>query len=348
MKKILEQQKSPMISEKIPRTSILRSPGPFAAESSRKASKIKSILVALDFSPASMKALNYAVSLAKKLNAFVHLVHVQPRDDASALAMGGHLKLEPANAMTFFRRKLTGIQRKYVPSSPPQNSHLRTGRPYQEICDLAHEIKADLIILATRGNTGLKRILLGSTTERVVRFATCPVLVVRQRKGKLRGTGPQRRSASREFKVRKILVPMDFSNCALAGLIYAASLAKQFDARLRLFHALFPLNPAIMEWVSANVSKELEAERINAELELEALLKVNLLRDVECETKISSGYPIDQICGEANRPDIDLVITSTHGRTGFEHALIGSVAEQVVRYVDCPVLVVPSRFDVIS
>jgi nucleotide-binding universal stress UspA family protein len=73
-----------------------------------------------------------------------------------------------------------------------------------------------------------------------------------------------------------------------------------------------------------------------------------ILRDVQCETKISIGYPIDQICGEANRPDIDLVVTSTHGRTRFEHALIGSVAEQVVRYADCAVLVVPSRFDVIS
>jgi hypothetical protein len=67
-----------------------------------------------------------------------------------------------------------------------------------------------------------------------------PVLVVRQRKRKLRGAGPQRPSAGREFKVRKILVPVDFSNCALAGLIYAASLAKQLDARVAPVSHLFP------------------------------------------------------------------------------------------------------------
>jgi nucleotide-binding universal stress UspA family protein len=343
MKKILEQQKSPRVPTKISTRSNIRSPGPITAESDRKALKIKSVLVALDFSSASVKALSYAVSLAKKLNAFVHLVHVQPPSYASALAM-----FESANAIKFLQSELAGIQRKYVPSSLRQNSYLRTGGAYQEICDLAREINADLIVLATRGYTGLKRVLLGSTAERVVRFAPCPVLVVRQRKRKLRGAGPPRPSAGREFKVRKILVPVDFSNCALAGLIYAASLAKQLDARVRLFHAFFPPNPVMMEWVSANVLKELEAERRNAELEMEALPKVNFLRDVECETKISNGYPIDQICGEANRPDIDLVITSTHGRTGFEHALIGSVAEHVVRYANCSVLVVPSRFDVIS
>ena len=69
----------------------------------------------------------------------------------------------------------------------PDFCHLCTGRPYEEICKLAREIAADLIVMPTRGYSGLKRVLLGSTTERVIRHAPCPVLVlrgvVRYRKG---------------------------------------------------------------------------------------------------------------------------------------------------------------------
>ena len=72
-------------------------------------------------------------------------------------------------------------------------------------------------------------------------------------------------------------------------------------------------------------------------------MQLEFLRGVPCATEIRTGYAIQEICAEIERADVDLVITSTHGQSGIKHALLGSVAEHVVRYADCPVLVVPSR-----
>jgi nucleotide-binding universal stress UspA family protein len=146
-----------------------------------------------------------------------------------------------------------------------------------------------------------------------------------------------------KFSPRKILVPLDFSQCSLAGLKYATLFAGLYEAKLRLFHALFPPNPVVVDRISANLSGGLdETRRMNAQLEMEALMQLDFLRGVRCETEIRFGYAIQEICAEIERADIDLVITSTHGQTGMKHALLGSVAEHIVRYVECPVLVVPS------
>jgi nucleotide-binding universal stress UspA family protein len=67
------------------------------------------------------------------------------------------------------------------------------------------------------------------------------------------------------------------------------------------------------------------------------------LRDLPVQTEIRGGFAVDEICAAAGDPMIDLVVTSTHGHTGLKHALIGSVAEHVVRYAPRPVLVIPSR-----
>ena len=171
--------------------------------------KIERILVPLDFSPASTQALDYAVWLAKQFHAAIHLVHVYPPDEASS-AGAGHLLFETAETIERLNEELTGIHRKHVPTFRPENCHIRGGRPYQEIVRVAREIDADLIVLSTRGHSGLKHLLLGSTAERVVRNAPCPVLVTRKRKQKSKAN-------SKTFAVRTILVPTDFSQCSLAG-----------------------------------------------------------------------------------------------------------------------------------
>jgi nucleotide-binding universal stress UspA family protein len=87
----------------------------------------------------------------------------------------------------------------------------------------------------------------------------------------------------------------------------------------------------------------IENARRNAEEQMDKLRQLPSIREVPCETEIRIGPAIDEICGATGESDVDLVVTSTHGRTGFKHALLGSVAEHVVRYADCPVLIVPSR-----
>jgi nucleotide-binding universal stress UspA family protein len=298
--------------------------------------KIERILVPLDFSPASTEALDYAVSLAKQFRAAIHLVHVYPPDEASSVPGAGHLLLRSAEAIEHLNEELTGIHRKHVPTFRPENCHVRTGQPYQEIVCLAREIDADLIALSTRGHSGLKHLLLGSTAERVIRSARCPVLVVRKRKQKSKAT-------SKSFAIRTILVPVDFSTCSLAGLEYAAFLAKRLHVTLRLFHVTYPYtNYVIADRAGARFSGLADAVEQAARIEMDALKQMDFLRGVPVQTEIRAGHAIEEICNAARQPEIDLVVTSTHGRTGFKHALIGSVAEHVARYADSPIMVVPS------
>ncbi len=304
--------------------------------SSRLEFKIERILVPLDFSPASMEALDYAVSLAKQFHAAVHLVHVYPPDEASSVPGAGHLLLQSAEAIERLNEELTGIHRKHVPTFRPENCYIRRGKPYEEIVRLAREIDADLIALSTRGHSGLKHLLLGSTAERVVRNAPCRVLVVRKRKKKSK-------TASESLAIRTILVPVDFSTCSLAGTEYAAFLARKLHATLRLFHVTYPyVDYVIVDRAGARLAALAEAVQEAARQEMDALKQMDFLRGVPVQTEIRAGHATEEICKGAGQPDIDLIVTSTHGRTGLKHALIGSVAEHVVRYAERPVLVVPS------
>ena len=299
--------------------------------------KIEKILVPLDFSRASLQALDYAVWLAKQFGAAIYLVHVYPPDEASTVPGAAHLLLQSAEAIERLNEELTGIHRKHVPTFRPENCHVRGGRPYEEIIRLAREIDADLIALSTRGHSGLKHLLLGSTAERVVRNATCPVLVVRKQKQKAK-------SNRQEFAIRTILVPTDFSQCSLVGTEYAAFLARKFGAILRLFHAMYPYtNYVFIDRAGIRLSGLAEAVEETARQEIDALKQMDFLGGLIVEADLLPGPAVDEICAAAGSPDVDLIVTSTHGRTGLKHALIGSVAEHVVRYAERPVLVVPSH-----
>jgi nucleotide-binding universal stress UspA family protein len=283
-----------------------------------------------------MQAFNYALPLAERFRADLHLVYVHENGHEFSAASMSQLLYDIARTQTWSESAAKSAGPSLLRE---ENCHVLIGRAYKRVCDFASKLPADLIVLATRGQTGLARIVLGSTAERIVQFAPCPVLVTRQRK--------QTEEGSREkfeFVPRNILVPVDFSQCSMAGLKYAALFARAFDARLLLFHALFPPNPMLVDRMSANLPLDLDAtRRMNAQLEMEALTQLYFLRGVACGTEIRTGYAIQEICAAIELGNIDLVITSTHGETGLKHALIGSVAEHVVRYAHCSVVVVPSR-----
>jgi nucleotide-binding universal stress UspA family protein len=301
---------------------------------------IRTVLAPMDLSAASMQALNYAVPIAERFQADLHLVYVHENGHEFSTESMSQLLHDIAKMRTSVERAPQAGRPSLIRA---ENCHVLIGRAYPKACDLARELTADLIVLATRGQTGLARILLGSTAERIVQFAPCPVLAARQRKRPEQTGGGERTPGQFGFAPRRILVPVDFSQCSLAGVKYAALFAKTFGAKLRLFHTLFPPNPVVIDRISANLSGEWDqTRRMNAQLEMEALMQLEFLRGVACETEIRTGYAIQEICAEIERADVDLVITSTHGQTGIKHALLGSVAEHVVRYAECPVLVVPS------
>jgi nucleotide-binding universal stress UspA family protein len=144
-----------------------------------KGFRAQKILVPLDFSEGSRNALRYAHSLAKqfggKLVLFYALEPVATPDFAYHPLM-----MEPEEAAANARKQLETLCRKEgVDASSVAEIIVREGVAYGEIAETAKKLKADLIVIATHGNTGLTHVLLGSTAERVVRHASCPVLVVR-------------------------------------------------------------------------------------------------------------------------------------------------------------------------
>ena len=138
------------------------------------------ILVPVDFSAPAEKALRYAVSFARQFAAKIALLHVRPIPYYPA-EMGGFPTVIPADEPPTEKvQARLDADASLVPPEMRDRTLLRTGAAYDEICKAARELEADMIIIATHGRTGLKHILLGSTTERVVRHAPCPVLVVRE------------------------------------------------------------------------------------------------------------------------------------------------------------------------
>jgi nucleotide-binding universal stress UspA family protein len=143
--------------------------------------KIKSILVPIDFSETSKKALVYAVRMAEQFGAKIVLLNVV--EPIATPDMAYHpLMLEPEKARQVARERLdTVCRRARLSGRLFDKIVVRHGSPFTEITEAARTLKVDLIILTTHGYTGLKHVFMGSTAERVVRHAPCPVLIVREK-----------------------------------------------------------------------------------------------------------------------------------------------------------------------
>lgn len=143
------------------------------------------------------------------------------------------------------------------------------------------------------------------------------------------------------FKLKTILVPVDFSKCSKKALQYALPFAKQFNAAVVLLHVV-PRHCTIGENSSAG-DYELELAmglRQNAARQLKEVAEEFFPRDLQVRVETCLGAEAIEIAEEAKKLEADLIVISTHGRTGRAHALAGSVAENLVQLAPCPVLVV--------
>lgn len=308
-------------------------------------SNLRNILVPVDFSPVSIEAIETAKSVAHYLGATIHLVHVH-HEQYPVTFMGPVFSAgRPAVSFEEHRREtllgvLQDLARRYeLPAAG--TIHLREGAVvFHEVCRLAEKLPADLIVIPTHGRTGLKHVFLGSTAERVVQHAPCPVLVTRERAAKSR----RKRSEEAAGRMKTILVPVDFSDSSLRALDYAIDLAGRVSARLVVFHAAHLGDMASVDGFGAQRVADLtKIAQDDAARQMQEFVGLVNFRGVKYETVVQTGRPVAEICDIAKGRDVDLIITATHGRTGFEHLMIGSVAEQVVRRAGRSVLVVPSH-----
>ena len=292
--------------------------------------RVRRILVTTDFSRPSLTAIPYALAVARHFGAKLHLLHVVDTTQFSSKSLMLPL-ISPAELSRPLLNRLQGIALKFSPSGEIHVMKPREGRAYNEICESARKSGAGLIVIATHGTTGFQHVWLGSTAERVVQHSPCPVLVVRQRGRRFQEGG---------IRLRKILVPLDFSDCSRVAFDCGAMLASEFHAELLLAHVIDPFCfPFGDEYAGIHSARLMEEARASAQTEMK---KMVAQAKVPYSIRIMEGSPVTEICNLTKR-DVDLIIISTHGRSGLGRVLIGSMAERVVRHATCPVLVIPVR-----
>lgn len=141
--------------------------------------KVRRILVPLDFSGQSRQALRWAVPLAAQHKARITLVHVLPLPPYQAVELELPLP-RLAEQQDAALRRLEKTAAAHIPPALHDQNLVLTGHAGPQIVDAAHEHAIDLIVISTKGRSGLQRLLLGSTAEHVVRHARCPVLAIRR------------------------------------------------------------------------------------------------------------------------------------------------------------------------
>lgn len=142
-----------------------------------------------------------------------------------------------------------------------------------------------------------------------------------------------------EPSIKKVLVPVDFSDYSKSSLKYAVNFAKHFGAELYLIYVVEPMvyPPDFSMGQIAIPSIDVELDKRASE-ELNNLGKKEIPQDIKSKMIVKTGKPFVEIIEAAAEEDIDLIIIATHGHTGIEHVLFGSTAEKVVRKAPCPVL----------
>ncbi len=290
----------------------------------------RKILCPIDFSPGSQQALRAAVRLAMDGDTELVLAHAWY---LPPLAFAGETPFPAQIVDTMVADEeaaLAAALRDAKDLGAPRVSPLfLTGRPWERICETVEADPAfDLIVLGTEGRTGLRRVLLGSVAEKVVRHAACSVLAVRGKNG------------TSAFK--HILCPIDFSQGSRAAMEQAARLADPDGLGITLLHVLdlpvrFSGEPKV-----AGFTEDLDRQGARLLGEWAAELRTRVSVPVVTRTRIGSPGTQTLSVLEAE-PTFDLVVVGSHGRTGLGRVLLGSVAERIVRHAPCPVFVARQR-----
>jgi nucleotide-binding universal stress UspA family protein len=207
----------------------------------------------------------------------------------------------------------------------------------EELCELADTKRAEMIIISSHGRSGVKRLLLGSVTERVLRLAACPVLVV----------FADDRGNEISHDKRHVLVLTDLSEDSYAVLPYVNQQLKvdsEEGAELTLLYVSGDITRA-----SFGLTLGENASEIQEEMEKQAGQELDKLSEQHFKEQIVSKVvhrgekaTYDEIAEYAKKHFVDLIIIATHGYSGIRRAFLGGVSEKLVRISPCPVLVVRS------
>lgn len=295
----------------------------------------KSILCPVDFSAYAGGALLYALDLAVRFDASLHVLHVIEGEQGHAvLSDAAHpqeesLEIRMREAVSV---RLGGIDQA---SRDMLRIDYEVGRDVaaaHAILRYVEDHRIDLIVMGTHGRRGIRRLLLGSVAEETVHGAPCDVLAVHTA-----GEG-----ALERLWDGRVLVPVDLSWYSEKVLGRAKGIAESLGAELDLLHAIEPASlPVFSIGRGGGSVRELMPElKVLALGRLEGLLKETAGPAVGAEVHVREGHPAYEVADFARSQDTALIVIGAHGFSNVPHRFLGGITERVLRSVSCPVWVV--------
>lgn len=274
---------------------------------------MKKILVPTDFSKQAANALELAYNIAKNQSAELIVLNVVEDATVTSVHYTGDLDIPNMEDKLFVvrmvekaKKELAAIEDKF--SDITVKSHLRIGNPYHNIKDYVSEENVDMIVMGTKGSSGLEEFLIGSNAEKVVRHAKCPVLTIHDK-----------------------VETFDFKN-----IVYATGLQEDENECIRVIKDLQDTYNAKIHLLRVNTPNNFESDRYSLPA-LEEYAKKCGLSNYEVHV-YNEATEEEGIIYFADYIKADMIAMATHGRTGLAHLLTGSIAEDVVNHSKRPVL----------
>lgn len=294
------------------------------------------ILCATDFSDFSNQTVSYGVALAKEFGASLIVCHVI---DLSSVAIYGEFQLDPVGQQNRIMEDANAQLEALTGDQPVAWEPLITvGKAADEISRAVEEKSIDLVIAATRGRSGFKRLILGSVTETLMRTLTCPLLVVHSPEHEFVNSPEQ------EIRLQKILVGCDFSSDSGLAFEHGLSLAQEFQAELHLAHVIEPpVQPNLLieeTYVSGEIQEDYHNQLIQ---KLKDMVPGEAANWCTPQTSIMEGQPYEELVKYADTRDIDMIVLGVRGHGLVKTLFLGSTTDRVIRNSPCPVLSVSSK-----
>lgn len=273
---------------------------------------MKKIIIPVDFSEHSEYALKTAAKLAKKHDAELLVLHMLEMSDIMLSASDGLQNQKAAFFLQIAEQKFEEFLKKDYLNDVKVTSIIKHFKVFSEVNDVALKHDADLIVMGSHGSSGIAEFFVGSNTERVVRNANIPVLVVKNNVSDV------------NFDV--VVFACNFSEEAIKPYLNAVKMFDKIDAKLYLVHVNLP-NDRFMS------SLEIEKKAVNFLSKSESNL--DKMKDVHCVC----DYTVEEgVLNCANKIGADLIIVPTHGRKGLAHFFEGSIGEDVANHSTLPVM----------
>jgi len=297
--------------------------------------KIKKILIPTDFSRCAEQAFTHAIYFAEKYQSELHILNVNTlfeeyAEFTSNISSANDIhKMAEDSINKQINNMVDNVTLKNFEIIKCQKRGISAATTILEY-SLDNDI--DLIVMGTHGRRGLGHLFLGSIAEEVVRFSTCPVFTIREE---------DKPKPIEQFT--NILVPIDFSDRSYISIKYAEEIAKLYNSKLQLLHVVEDVFPPVYSLLGEisiyNLVPDIVAKTKES---LETVFNETDGPKVQHDNYIVTGHAAKEILNFAKTHNTNLIVIATHGLTGIEHFLMGSVAEKVVRMAPCPVFTTKS------